>query len=104
MNYYTFGGLFTQGYCYVDLNVNNGYVADSLFVKREIPVKFKNEMAREGEKYRFVFCRIPKKYRKAFEEALEELKTKMNLLGHTDYEDWCDRMADELEWKKNSQT
>ena len=97
MNYISMGGKFSQRYLYVDLNVNSGYAADSLFYKRKIPVKFKDEMFREGDKYRVIFCSIPKKFRRAFEEALEELKTKMCLLGHNDYEDYCESLMKELD-------
>ena len=97
MNYYSFGGLISLRYAYVDLNVNENYVADSLFLKRCIPVKFKTEMKREGDKYRVIFCSISKKYQKPFEEALEELKTKMLLLGHTDYEEYCEQLERELD-------
>lgn len=97
MNYYSFGGLLFRRYMYVDLNVNSGYVADSLFFKRKIPVKFKDEMVRDGDKYRMIFCQIPKRFRRAFEESMEELKTKMCLLGHTDYEDYCESLRKELE-------
>ena len=97
MNYYSFGGLFFRRYMYVDLNVNSGYAADSLFYKRKIPVKFKDEMMREGDQYRLIFCKIPKRFCRAFEEALEELKTKMCLLGHNDYEEYCESVMKELE-------
>ena len=97
MNYISFGGKFSRRYVYVDLNVDSGYVADSLFFKRKIPVKFKDEMVREGDKYRLIFCKIPGKFRQAFEEALEELKTKMCLLGHSDYEEYCENLMKELD-------
>ena len=97
MNYISIGGLFSRRYIYVDLNLNSGYAADSLFYKRQIPVKFKEEMVREGDKYLLIFCKIPKRFRQAFEEALEELKTKMCLLGHNDYEDYCDNLLEKLE-------
>ena len=51
------------------------YLADSLFYKRKIIVKFKDEMVREGDKYRIIFCTVHRNYQKDFEEALEELKT-----------------------------
>ena len=98
MNYWYLGGKFGMcTYMYVDLNVDRGYVADSLFYRREIPVRFKNEMVKDGDKYRMIFCRIKKKYRKAFEEALRELVDKMNLLGHTDYLDYCIDLRTSLE-------
>lgn len=96
-HYIYLGGKFYDNYMYFDLNVDEHYVADSLFYKREIPVKFKDEMVRDGDKYRAIFCKVRKKYKQKFEEALEELKTKMALLGHLDYEDFCYDMLKKLE-------
>lgn len=95
-NYVCLGGQLRLYYMYFDLNVNEGYIADSLFYKRNIPVKFKDEMIRDGDKYRAIFCRIRKKDRNAFEDALEEIRTKMSLLGHNDYEDYCRKTFAEL--------
>ena len=100
MNYIALGGLLFQRYAYVDLNVNENYVADSLLYRHKIPVKFMDEYVREEDRYRIIFCRIPKKFRAAFEKAMEELTTKMNLLGHTDYEDYCETLMKELEIAK----
>ena len=91
-HYLCLGGRFNIGYMYFDLNVDEGYVADSLFYKRNIPVKFKDELAREDDKYRVIFCKVKRKYIKDFEEALEELKTKMELLGYLDYEEYCNNI------------
>ena len=102
MNYLFLGGLFYLNYAYVDLNADSGYVADSLFYRRKIPVRFREELARDGDKYRFIFCKIKKQHKKTFEEALEELKNKMCLLGHTDYEEYCDHMMKEIKLKKES--
>jgi len=96
-NYLFFGGLFRLKYAYIDLNTDRDYVADSLFYKRNIHVRFIDEMVRDGDKYRIIFCKIQKKYKKAFEEALEEIRTKMSLLGHNDYDEYCDRLMAELE-------
>lgn len=54
MNYLSFGGMLFLRYDYVDLNVNSGYVADSLFYKRNIPVWVLDEAAKGGEKYRII--------------------------------------------------
>ena len=96
MNYLFFGGKFKLKYAYVDLNVDSDYVADSLFYKREIPVSFKDEMVRDGDKYRIIFCKIPRKYKESFEEALKEIYTKMDLLGHTDYKEYCSKLMKEM--------
>jgi hypothetical protein len=94
MNYILFGGLLNLHYAYID---TNDYLADSLFYKRKIPVRFKEEMVRNDTKYKVVFCKIQKKYKKPFEEALEELTTKMCLFGHNDYEEFCKGLINEIE-------
>ena len=94
MTYINLGGLFYAHYMYIDLNVDEDFVADSLFYKRNIPVKFGEEMSKDDDKYRVIFCKVRKKYRKAFEEALREIPNKMNLLGHTDYEEYCTKLVD----------
>lgn len=96
-HYVCLGGWIRLYYMYVDLNVDQDYVADSLFYKRRIHVKFTDEMCRDGDKYRPIFCKIRKKDRKTFEEALEEIPVKMSLLGHNDYEDYCRKLMDELD-------
>lgn len=90
------GNRLKSHYMYVDLNVDDNYVADSLFYKRKIPVWFSDELARPGDKYRVIFCKIRKKDRQAFEEALCELTTKMELLGHLDYVEYCNNIMKEL--------
>jgi hypothetical protein len=97
MNYIPLGGTLSLRYAYVDLNTDQNYVADSLLYRHRIPVRFKGEFIRDTDNYRVILCRIPRKYRSAFEKAMEELKAKMNLLGHTDYEDYCEVLMKELE-------
>ena len=101
MNYICFGGRFRLLYMYIDLNVDENYVADSLFYKRDIPVKFKDEWSKDEDKYRVIFCKVRKKYKAKFEEALEELKNKMALLGHIDYEDYCNDLFNQMKEAKN---
>lgn len=104
MNYLFFGGLFSLRYAYVDLNVDSGYVADSLFYRRKIRVWFLNEAVRDGDKYRLIFCRIRKKDKQRFEEALSEIRTKMALLGHNDYDDYCDELMRRIEGCKDERS
>lgn len=96
MNYKKLGGIINKMYMYFDLNVDSGYLADSLFYRRKIPVRFKDEMTHEGDKYRVIFCTVRRKYQKEFEEALEELKTKMSLFGNNDYEEYCDFVMNQI--------
>ena len=102
MNYLCLGGRFNIKYMYVDLNVDVNYVADSLFCKRNIPVKFKDEMVREGDNYRLIFVKIPRKYKEKFEEALKEIPHKMELLGHLDYMDYCNELMNKMEIGKDA--
>ena len=103
MKHYLFlGGRFKLLYMYFDLNVDEGYVADSLFFKRNITVYFGDELAKDGDKYRVIFCKIKRKNKEQFEEALEELKNKMALLGHLDYEDYCHSILNQLEDAKDN--
>lgn len=89
MNYLCFEGLFRTTFIYFDLNVNTDYMADSLFYKREIPVKFKKEYCRDGDRYRVITCSVRNKYTPLVKEALDKLTIKMNLLGYTDYEQFA---------------
>ena len=48
--------------------------------------KFKSEWIKEGKKYRLILLRVSKKDEPKFIEAMEDLKIKMLICGHTDYE------------------
>ena len=91
MNYLFMGkGLLYLHYAYVELE--SGYLADSLFYRHKIPVKYRGEMVKDGEKYKVMLCKIKKKYQKEFEKALDEIPNKMSLFGHNDYEDFCNSL------------
>ena len=62
-----------------------------------VRLKFKREMERDGEKYRLIFLRVLKKDEEKFAEAMEDLKIKMLLCGHTDYETHGGELMEELE-------
>lgn len=98
-HYISLGGRFYAHYMYFDINTEEHYIADSLFYKRKIPVIFKGEMVRNGDKYIAVFCKIKRKYKDSFEKALEELKTKMELLGYLDYEEYCVNLIKQIKEK-----
>ena len=65
------------------------YLADSLFRRFRIPVRFYQEYKHPTNKYRIIICRISRKYEQKFLEAMRELVNKMNLLGNMDYEEFC---------------
>lgn len=93
-NFLRFKHFLRSKYLYVD---TKDYLADSIFCKNKIPVHFSHgEYTKEGEEYILVVCSIRNKYKDGFENSLEELKNKMHLMGHTDYEEWCDMFMGQL--------
>lgn len=75
-----------QYFCFID---TNEYLADRLFINHKVRVHFQNEAYRPDIDYVFIFCKVKKRDVSEFLEALEELKNKMILLGHSDYETFC---------------
>ncbi len=76
-------------YCFIDVA---DYLADELFIKRKVNVKFQQEAQKHGSRYLIIFCRIKKRDRSRFEDAFGELKNRMLLLGYTDYEEFCKKI------------
>lgn len=89
---------FRLNYIYLDVSE---YLADRIFVRHELPVKFfDQEFRREGSDVRFVYCSIRKKNRAEFEKCMEELCDAAALMGYTDYTAACeglDRMLNAYE-------
>ena len=65
--------------------------------KHGVRPKLKHVMTRPDEKYRLVFLRVLKKDEARFVEAMEDLKTKMLICGHRDYETHGGELIEELE-------
>lgn len=86
--------LFSVHYAYVD---HSAYLADQLFVKNKVAMKFMEEMAKDGTPFRLVFCKVRKRDVAKFEESLGELNDKMRLLGYADYSVVCDEIAQLLD-------
>lgn len=80
-------------YLYLD---SEDYLADSLFYKRNVPVKFISNFINKDEKYIFVLCIIKSKYEKQAEEVFEELKRKMDSCGYLDYEEKCKEIIEKI--------
>ena len=72
-----------ERYVYLD---TDEFLARSLFVRHMIRVKVEGVMTRENEEYRLVALKVLKKDEALFLQAMEELKGKMLLFGHRDYE------------------
>lgn len=82
--------IFTVPYAYVD---HSSYLADSLLVQRKVRIKYEKEMVKENSSYCIIFCKVWKRDVQKFEEALEELKDKMLLLGYRTYSEECKEIA-----------
>lgn len=93
MNYIAFNSLLSSRYFYAD---TPNYSADSLFCRHKIPVKFSEEYVKKDEKYILVSCKVRRKYRAAFKTAMEELSDKMALIGHSDYDEFCEKLFSKL--------
>jgi len=72
MNYVALDGWFFLNYACVDLESESGYVADTLLCRHKVPVRFKGDMVKEGEKYRVILCKIRRKYRAEFTPLLTD--------------------------------
>jgi len=84
-------------YAYLD---SKDYLADGLFIKHQVRVKFLQEYAREGSSYLFILCRIRKRDECAFLDALRELPNKMLLRGYPDYPARCRQFMEKIETAK----
>lgn len=81
-------------YAYMDLD---HYLADEIFLEKEIEVKFIREMERADSPYRIVFCKVKREDAERLEEAFKILGDKMLLLGHADYLAVCAELEKQLE-------
>lgn len=72
-----------ERYVYLD---TDQILAESLFIRHMVHVKVDGFMEKKNEKYKLISLRVLKKDEKKFLQAMEELKGKMLIFGHTDYE------------------
>ena len=62
-------------------------------IRHGLPVRFGEEYYRKPDTgYVMVMLKVRKNREKDFLSSMEELKRKMILLGHTDYEEFCDNL------------
>lgn len=73
-------------YAYIDAKE---HLADNLFINEKVTVHFKQEFIKPGCKYAIVFCKIRKKDKGKFLDALAQLEKKMLIMGYSDYPDFC---------------
>ena len=81
-------------YAFVD---TADYLADSLFIKKRVRVRFGKEMKHPKEAYMVIFCKVLKKDTDRFLDALSELSNKMILCGHADYDAFCKEISQLME-------
>lgn len=73
---------FTLTYAYLDVPE---YLADRIFIKNKIKVKFKEEFVKADTPYIVIVCSFKKNDIGKFKTSLRELENKMLIMGHTDY-------------------
>ncbi len=88
-------------YAYIDLE---DHLAESLFERQHVSVKYEQEFVNPINSYRLVICRVLPWHREGFLKALSQLPNKMNLLGFNDYQDFCREYLDYSEnWMMGKQ-
>ena len=85
-------------YIYVDCK---NYLADDLFIKNKITVKFEGDFTKDDSDYIFVYCKVKKKDHDKFIKTLGELKNKMLIMGYFDYELFCEKQINKILCKLN---
>lgn len=85
---------FFHHYVFVD---TKDYLADQLFIQEKVRVWFGHEFVCPDSEYRAIFCKVRKRDEAAFLTALQKLPSKMLLLGHTDYLDFCNHFQELLD-------
>ena len=61
------------------------HLADSLFIKQKLPVRFLQEWVSPKTEYRFIVCSVKKNDQEKFQNAMLEIENKMILCGHPNY-------------------
>lgn len=64
----------------------SAYLADQIFIQKEIRVWFDGDYTKEGFPYTAVMCHVKKKDAEKFLDALEILKKNIMLCGYPQYE------------------
>ena len=85
---------FVSKFMFID---TDSYLADNVFINAKLHVSFKDEMARDNDKYRIIFCNVKRSQSETFVKCMEELKKKMILLGNHDYNDVCEEIISPIE-------
>lgn len=70
-------------------DIREKYLADNLFIQHKMKVKFGPEFGKPGTNYVLIHCKIKKRDKEKFLQAMKELQNKALLLGYDDYNDFC---------------
>lgn len=82
-----------EHYLYLD---TEEFLAKSLILRHMIHVKVERVMEHENEQYKLIALKVLKKDKPKFLQAMEELKGKMLLFGHLDYETHGGELMEDL--------
>ena len=85
---------FNDEYCFFD---TEDYLANRLFAKYKLKVKFKEELTKPGFPYKICFCKVKKKDSEKFLKCMLELIDLMILNGHTRYKEEIKELFDEVD-------
>ena len=85
--------LYYQKYVYID---TKQHLANNIFIKNKIPVKYKVEYDNDINDYIAVFCKIPKSYNEKFKGAMEQLSNNIIICGYSDYMEFCKELFEEV--------
>ena len=64
-------------------------------------MNFEGDFTKDDSDYLFVYCKVKKKDHDKFIETLGELKNKMLIMGHSDYESFCEEQINKILCKLN---
>ncbi len=85
---------FFQYYSYID---SEEHLADLIFIRRKVRVRFMKEYCKPGTPYRFILCRVRKKDMEKFTCSMEDLWNKACLMGYKDYDAFCAKVESVME-------
>ncbi|MBQ6359580.1 MAG: hypothetical protein IJJ25_00320 [Lachnospiraceae bacterium] len=97
MNYIKIGTWwpFTCEYAYFDID---SYEADDIFERYGVRVRYKKEVAFEGNDYCCIMVKFNKRYEHDFIKAMNDLRRKILFIpGHGDYLDFIDNILTQIE-------
>lgn len=87
-----------KSFMYVD---TEDYNADQLFIQHKVRVRFKCEYGKKKCNYIMIFASCRKSDWDKAKAALEELPNKMLIMGHNDYEDYCEGLIHNIEEERD---